>query len=43
MQPLSSLSSIKRVFFAPVDQDRIERSREQHQKEILTLTIMNIR
>jgi hypothetical protein len=41
--PLSSLSSFKRIFFTPVDQNRIESAREAHQQEMLKITIMNIR
>ncbi|WP_427015856.1 hypothetical protein ACQCSX_13700 [Pseudarthrobacter sp. P1] len=43
MHPLTSLSSIKGIFFTPVDQNRIDSARQAHQQEILKLTIMTIR
>jgi len=43
MKVLPSLSSIKRIFFSPIDQDRIDRVREQHQRNIHRLNQMNVR
>ena len=43
MKVLPSLSSIKRIFFSPIDQDRIDRVREQHQRNIHRLNQMTLR
>ena len=43
MNVLPSISSIKRIFFSPIDQDRIERVREHHERTIHRLNMMNLR
>ncbi|MDQ6753171.1 MAG: hypothetical protein M3017_07150 [Actinomycetota bacterium] len=43
MNVMPSISSIKRIFFSPIDQARIDRVREQHQRNIHQLNMMNIR
>ncbi len=43
MNVMPSISAIKRIFFSPIDQDRIDRVREQHQRTIHQLNMMNIR
>jgi hypothetical protein len=43
MNVLPSISSIKRIFFSPVDQNRIDRVREQHERNIHQLNMMNLR
>ncbi len=43
MNVMPSISAIKRIFFSPIDQARIDRVREQHQRNIHQLNMMNIR
>ncbi len=43
MKQFPSISSIKRVFFSPVDEKRIERTRDRVQSDMNRLNIMNIR
>jgi hypothetical protein len=43
MNPRPSMSSIRRVFFSPIDQKRIETVREEHLRKINELNIINIR
>lgn len=43
MNPRPSMSSLKRIFFSPVDQKRIETIREQQLRKINELNIINIR
>lgn len=38
-----SISAIRRIFFSPVDEEKIKKGREQHQRDIHELNIMNIR
>ena len=37
------LSSVKRVFFAPVDQQKFDRMRERAQRDIVRVDLFNIR
>jgi hypothetical protein len=43
MNVLPSISSIRRIFFSPIDQDRIDRVREQHERNIYQSNQMNLR
>lgn len=37
------LSAVKRVFFAPVDQEKFERMRENLQQDMIRVDLFNIR
>jgi len=37
------LSAVKRVFFAPVDQEKFDRMRERTQQDIMRVDLFNIR
>lgn len=37
------LSAVKRVFFAPVDQERFDRMRERTQQDLIRIDLFNIR
>jgi hypothetical protein len=43
MSPLPSFSSVRRIFFSPVDQNRVDQVREQHERIINELNIRNLR
>ncbi|MCU1574830.1 MAG: hypothetical protein JWO93_2912 [Micrococcaceae bacterium] len=43
MSSLPSFSSVRRVFFSPVDQNRVDQVREQHERIINELNIRNLR
>lgn len=43
MNPFPSKSSIKRIFFSPIDEKRITRTRERVQNDMSTMNIFNIR
>lgn len=37
------LSAVKRVFFAPVDQERFNRMRDRTQQDLIRIDLFNIR
>jgi len=43
MKPKPSLSSIKRVFFTPVNHQKFTELREQQERQILRVDLFNIR
>lgn len=43
MNPFPSKSTIKRIFFSPIDEKRIARTRERVQNDLNSMNIFNIR
>ncbi|MGO4384390.1 hypothetical protein [Specibacter sp. RAF43] len=43
MTPKPSLSSIKRVFFSPVSEQKLGEMRDRQEREILRVDLFNIR
>ena len=43
MNPFPSKSTIKRIFFAPIDEKQIARTRERVQSDLNSMNIFNIR
>ncbi|SEE07159.1 hypothetical protein SAMN04489740_0598 [Arthrobacter alpinus] len=43
MNPKSFRSSVKRIFFTPVDQEKFNQLRERQYREIIRVDLFNIR
>ncbi len=43
MNGFPAISSIRKIFFTPVDQNKIDQMREQHDQKVRELNIMNLR
>lgn len=43
MSPMPSISSIKRIFFSPIDAERIKRQRDRVENDFRSMNLMNIR
>ncbi|NYE95952.1 hypothetical protein FHU41_002202 [Psychromicrobium silvestre] len=43
MSPMPSISSIKRIFFTPIDAERIQQHRDRVETDFRNMNIMNIR
>lgn len=39
----NSLNQLRKVFFSPLDVRRIEQTREQHERRLQELNVMNLR
>lgn len=43
MSPMPSISSIKRIFFSPIDAERVQRQRDRVENDFRSMNLMNIR
>ncbi len=43
MNRFPAISALRRVFFTPIDQNRVDQIRQKHEYDIALLNIINIR